>query len=72
MSNTYEVAMRRNPRNGRSTQFVLENGVAIASTSGRGYNFTVRYFSDRAKFRFLDYCDSLSACEVIEALGGAV
>lgn len=52
----------------RLTFDVLEDGIAIARATRSGGELQFKFYSDRAMYRFQDFCDSLSMNETCEAL----
>ena len=72
MANIYDLQdIKTSPRGGVTAELV-ENGAIIAKitrpakSEGFVFPFTAKFLSERSKYRFSDYCDSLSFSEVIE------
>ena len=65
--------VKTSPRDGATAE-LIENGVVIAKVTrpakseGCVWPFSAKFLSERSKYRFSDYCDSLSFSEVIEIL----
>lgn len=74
MANTYELQDAKTSPKGGVTAELIENGIIIAKVTrpakseGWVFPFQAKFLSERSKYRFSDYCDSLSFSEVIEIL----
>lgn len=73
MAKTYDLQDVKISPKGGVTAELIENGVIIAkvtrpATTGFVFPFSAKFLSERSKYRFSDYCDSLSFSEVIEIL----
>ena len=73
-TNTYELSDARASPRGAVRADLTENGVVIATvvraarTRGFVFPFEAKFRSEASKYRFSDYCDSLSFSEVVEIL----
>ena len=74
MAKTYELQDVKISPKGGVTAELIENGVIIAKVTrpakseGWVFPFQAKFLSERSKYRFSDFCDSLSFSEVIEIL----